>query len=93
MTDKFDTIVKIIERAEPIARANHIHLDRLTSIMDIDNADKQYPLDLAAMLTADASNFSHDFFGIRAHMNRETGKLEDNFVPRFYRPAEPVEWE
>ena len=32
------------------------------------------------MLTADASNFNHDFFGIRAHMNRETGKLEDNFV-------------
>jgi len=85
MTDKIDTIVKIIERAEPIARANNIRLDRLTSIMDIDNADKQYPLDLDAMLTADAANFNHDFFGIRAHINRETGLLENHFVPRFHR--------
>jgi hypothetical protein len=88
MTDKFDTIVKIIQRAEPIARKHNIHLDRLTSIMDIDNADKQYPLDLDAWLAADDSNFVHDFFGIRANINRETGKLDHHFVPRFHRPKE-----
>ena len=49
MTDKIDTIVKIIERAEPIARRHHIHLDRLTSIMDVENANDQYPLDLDAV--------------------------------------------
>ena len=88
MTDKFDLIVKIIERAEPLAQRVGVHLDRLTSIMDMDNATQQYPMDLDAMLGADDSNFGHDFFGIRSHMNRETGKLEDCFVPRFYR--EPV---
>jgi hypothetical protein len=83
MTDKFDLMLKIIERAEPMAQRNVIRIDRLTSLMDLDNADKQYPLDLDAMLAADDGNFAHDFFGIRSHMNRENGKLEHCFVPRF----------
>jgi hypothetical protein len=91
MTDKINTIVKIIERAEPIARRHHIHLDRLTSIMDVENANDQYPLDLDAWLAADDSNFVHDFFGIRANINRETGVLDNCFVPRFYRQVEPVD--
>jgi hypothetical protein len=83
MTDKFDLMIKIIERAEPIARHAGFKLDRLTSLMDMENADKQYPLDLERMLAAEPFDFGHDFFGIRHHMNRRTGVLEDCFVPRF----------
>lgn len=41
------------------------------------------PLKLDALLRADEFNFAHDVFGIRRHINRETGKLENCFSPRF----------
>jgi len=41
------------------------------------------PLRLAEMLTADESDFMHDIAGINRHLNRETGKLEDLFHPRY----------
>lgn len=41
------------------------------------------PLKLADLLAADDFNFSHDIYGIRRHLNRDTGKLEDHFLPRF----------
>jgi hypothetical protein len=40
-------------------------------------------LDLDRLLKADDFNFMHDIFGIRQHLNRKTGKLEDCFCPRF----------
>ncbi len=40
-------------------------------------------LDLDRMLVADDFNFSHDVGGITRHLNRETGKLEHCFMPRF----------
>lgn len=44
------------------------------------------PLRLAELLEADRFNFTHDVFGIRGHLNRETGELKDCFVPRYARP-------
>lgn len=35
--------------------------------------------------TSDEFSFVHDIFGIRRHLNRETGKLENHFLPRFSR--------
>ena len=40
------------------------------------------PLDLKKLLGADNFNLVHDVGGIRRHMNRTTGKLEDCFLPR-----------
>jgi hypothetical protein len=40
-------------------------------------------LNLAALLVADPGNFMHDILGIRAHIDRKTGKLTDHFLPRF----------
>lgn len=45
------------------------------------------PLDLEKLLHADAFNFSHDVFGIARYINRNTGKLENCFVPRCALPA------
>jgi hypothetical protein len=39
-------------------------------------------LDLQALLEADDFNFTHDVCGIARHINRDTGKLENFFVPR-----------
>lgn len=43
------------------------------------------PLLLDDLLAAEPLHFAHDVFGIRNHLNRETGKLEDHFSPRFAR--------
>jgi len=40
-------------------------------------------LGLDRIIIADDFNFVHDVFGIRAHLDRETGKLRDCFIPRF----------
>lgn len=40
-------------------------------------------LELGRLKAADDFNFAHDAFGIARHLNRETGQLEDFFVPRF----------
>ena len=81
-----DTMMAIIERGEGMARKHRVGFNRLTSMIDMEKANKQYPLDLERMLNADDINFAHDFFGIRKHMDRKTGKLGDCFVPRFAKP-------
>lgn len=40
------------------------------------------PLDLQKLLDADDFNFIHDVFGIRDHLDRDTGQLRDFFSPR-----------
>jgi hypothetical protein len=41
------------------------------------------PLRLADLLAADDFNLMHDVSGIARHLNRENGKLENCFLPRF----------
>lgn len=56
---------------------------KLQAMMDISAAHKSQPLDIDRWLAADDSNFMHDLIGIHNHINRETGKLENAFRPRF----------
>lgn len=46
------------------------------------------PMRLKELLEADDFNFGHDVLGIRKHLNRDTGKLMDCFLPRFAAPQE-----
>lgn len=41
------------------------------------------PLRLQELLGADDVNFAHDIFGIQRHLDRTTGRLTDNFTPRY----------
>lgn len=41
------------------------------------------PLKLEELLRADAGDFLHDVLGIRRHMDRDTGKLLNCFLPRY----------
>lgn len=77
-------IMAIANRAVRLASKYGITYDLMTADMDITacHANGQ-PIDLERMLAADDFNFCHDAFGIRRHLNRETGQLEDCFVPRF----------
>ena len=41
------------------------------------------PLRLQDLLDSDDFNFFHDIYGIRNCLNRETGKIDGMFLPRF----------
>jgi hypothetical protein len=75
-------IFKIIERFE---RITDKPADRLSLSMDLDACHSNgCSLDLIALLFS-ASDFDlvHDVCGIQRHIDRETGKLGDCFLPRY----------
>ena len=81
-------ISKIAARAVQAAAANKFIYKHMDADMDITACHcNGCPLRLKELLEADALNFTHDVFGIRRHIDRETGKLGDCFTPRY---AEPV---
>ena len=78
--ERFELIARIVDRAQELGITVG---ERITQMMDIQNADKQFRLRLTDFLNADGIDFTHDFCGIQHHINRETGKVEDFFLPRF----------
>ena len=78
--EEFETIAKICQRAEEMGIARG---ERITLVMDIENAHKTVGLRLNDWLEADNFNFAHDIIGIQNNMNRTTGELEAFFLPRF----------
>ena len=77
-------ISKIATRARLMAAKARVDYPQMTADMDVTACHANgNPLRLAELLAADDFNFSHDIFGIRRHLDRETGELKDFFVPRF----------
>lgn len=78
------TIAAIARRAIQVAAQHGVQYEFMDADMDITACHLNgTPLKLKELLAADAVNFAHDVFGIRRHLNRETGKLEDCFCPRY----------
>lgn len=78
-----ELIIAIAKRAVAMANSYDLEYKMLEADMDITACHcNGNPLDLLKLLEADDFNFAHDVFGIRRHINRTTGKLEDCFVPR-----------
>lgn len=76
---EMDMIRKIVKRAQCIDP----EYQTMDATMDIEAAHcSGNPLDLAKLLAADDMNLAHDVFGIRRHIDRETGKLTGCFSPR-----------
>ena len=92
-TDDANLITAIAERAIQQARKSltatkarvEPEMLRLQDwMMDITAAHANgCPLRLSDLLVADDFNFAHDVFGIRRHLDRNTGTLGGHFVPRF----------
>ncbi len=77
------TITAIVKRTVALAKKHGVSYDTMTARMDlVATHGNGCALDLAKLLAFDDLNFSHDVFGIARHINRETGQLEDFFVPR-----------
>jgi hypothetical protein len=83
--EEIRTITAIASRAVKMAVQYGIDYQMMDAHMDLTFAHEQCPLRLEELLAADDANFAHDVFGIRRHMNRETCKIEDCFLPRYSR--------
>jgi hypothetical protein len=85
-------ITRIADRANDLAGRLGLRGKRgyalRDAMMDITAAHANgRPLDLAGLLAAKDGDFAHDVFGIRRHIDRNTGQLMDCFVPRFALPT------
>jgi hypothetical protein len=75
------TIRRIVKRANK----DIDDYDNCSLEMDICATHLSCPLKLEELLEADLFNFGHDILGIVNNINRQTGKLENCFFPRFAR--------
>lgn len=82
----------IVERAYRMFKEHGVKRDRLSIRMDLEATAAKIPLRLAELVEADDFNFAHDLGGIARHLNRQTGEMEDCFIPRFaaHEPAGSV---
>jgi len=74
------------KRYEKMTRPLPRGYERINLIMDLTAADGvngNCPLDWDRLIAADDFNFLHDLSGICRHINRDTGELENCFLPRF----------
>lgn len=78
--DEMLIIVEIAKRAED---KGLLMFDRMSLIMDIQNAHEQFNMKLNEWLKADDLDFSHDIVGIQQNINRETKEVENCFLPRY----------
>lgn len=81
----FDLIIKICERLEAFAEQEFSAIDpRMARVMDLTACHMNgCTLRLQQLLDAKLGDFIHDVMGITRHINRETGQLEDGFLPRY----------
>jgi hypothetical protein len=69
---------QIAARAEQM----NIYSDEVDCEMDLAAVHAKLPLDLDKLLKFSDFNFLHDCTGIRDKLNRRTGNLTDDFLPR-----------
>lgn len=83
-TNDQKVISKIAHRAVAMAAQHEVPYDLLSATMDLTACVANgCPLYLSELLESNDFNFAHDVFGIRRHINRTSGQLENCFVPRF----------
>lgn len=84
--EESDLIVAIVDRAEGTSLMLPAFGARMNLVMDLTATHANgCPLDLEGLLAAEPFDFAHDVAGIQRHINRETGQLEDCFLPRYSR--------
>jgi hypothetical protein len=80
--EDFDLAVDVAQRV--LREFTNYPDDQRTLIMDLNACHSNgCPLDFAGLAKANMLDLSHDIYGIRQHINRDTGKLEGCFMPRY----------
>jgi len=78
-------ILKIAKRASKILSEQGVMRSTMDIAMDLTACHVSTPLRLEDLLSADDFNLIHDVLGIFRHLNRNTGRIDGNFLPRFSR--------
>jgi len=74
-------IVKIVDKA--LIHLKDHQIDRRELHMDLEAIhSNDCKMDFEKLLRAPLFDFVHDICGIRRHIDRDTGKLKDCFLPR-----------
>ena len=81
-SETFSLIERIIARAES---EQAILRGRISLLCALSCLYANYDADLQALLDSEDYDFVHDISGIQRHMDLETGRLTDEFVPRCLR--------
>lgn len=89
--EEHKTIREIVRRAEALGL--NAGRSRIDLVMDLEVVHDGYKLDLDALLGADDVNFVHDVLGIVRRLDRQTGELQDCFLPRHVLPGATEEAE
>ena len=85
-------VARIAGRAYQIAQEVGVEYPKIGIIMDVEACHcNGNPLRLDDLHNAEKEDFAHDVFGIRANIDRTTGKLLNCFSPR-YSMQEDEEW-
>ena len=84
--EEFNLITKCATRAEAFPEWTQA---RITTLMDLEVAHNDTPLNFEVLLAFGDFDFLHDMVGIALNMNRDTGKLENHFSPRCARVYHP----
>jgi hypothetical protein len=75
-------IAEIVSKAVKVLPSDYDY-EVIDLQMDLDACHNNgTPLDFDKLLKAPTFDFVHDVVGIRRHMCRKTGKLQDSFLPR-----------
>ena len=87
-TEDLELIEAIAERAAQMyiklfGSLKSLRVFRIHAGMGLVCVHSQSPLRLKDLLEADDVNFSYDLGEIRTNLNRNTGKLDNFFCPRF----------
>lgn len=75
-----ESIKGIVDRAD---KNNLLQFDRLSLMMDLDLAVKEFNLKVDELLEADDFNFAHDIVGIQNHIDRQNKIFINHFLPRY----------
>ena len=79
----------IIHEIAKRAAANVYGGELLEATMDITATHANgCPLNLAGLLAAEPFDFAHDIAGIRQYIDRDTGRMGGNFLPRYHSRGE-----
>jgi hypothetical protein len=79
--EELEKISKIVNRASELGALGDVTV--ITMFMDLEAAHcNGCPLDFDRLMEFPDGDFLHDILGIKHHMDREKGKLNDGFVPR-----------
>jgi len=73
-------ITKIVKRAHQLHPNQFEHISLMMDVVACHNNDT--PLDLKKLLTSDDSTFNHDIFGIVNNICRNTGTIQNCFLPK-----------